>query len=596
MPRRLRRYIAFRDTPLLCGGVVHFLLFMWSRVFMLVQLNISNFAIIKQLEITFRPGLNILSGETGAGKSIIINAMNLILGGRASADLIRSGCQEAKVEALFSFSGKGVLVEILSELGIPSDEELLISRTVFREGRNKVLVNGIMVTLQMLSRLGAILISISGQYEHQLLLKQENHLYLLDDFGGLTDERQRLSEAFYAHQVLKRKLQKLEKEIEEIGDKQDLARFQVQEIEKADIRLGEDGMLAEEKRRLQHAEELLDVVSAGYQSLYESGDSALTSISQCVKRLEKAIEIDSRLVSIKESLSDIEAKLEDIAFSLRDFQKTIQMDPQRLNEVMERLDLLNVLKRKYGPGIDDVLRFKERQASAMYDLEGKKEQLGGLKETVQGVEKELLEKANALSKRRKQVAGSMEIAVEKELDLLHMGKTSFRVSFLEGHSDPEKQKMHGVEDISAEGFDQVEFMISPNIGEASRPLAKIASGGELSRILLALKTILARTSSVETVIFDEVDSGISGAIAEVVGQKLLSLAQYHQILCITHLPQIASQGQIHFKVMKQVREGRTETIMNELDAVMRVQEIARLLGGKKITPQAVAHAKEMLGS
>jgi DNA repair protein RecN (Recombination protein N) len=562
---------------------------------MLVHLSISDFAIIKQLEFSLKSGLNILSGETGAGKTIIINAMNLILGGRASAELIRSGCKEASVEALFEFPENRSLTEMLSELGFSFKGELLIKRSIFREGRNKILINGSMATLHMLSRVGAILISISGQHEHQLLLKQDNHLYLLDDFGGLSDERLDLNALFNAYKLLKDGINHLKKEITEAGERQDLTQFQIQEIEKAEISPGEDAKVAEEKRRLQHSKELLEIVTEGYQRLYERNDSVLSSISQCIKRVDKGAEIDPGLAPIKESLAEIEIKLEDASLALRDYEKTIHMEPHRLEEVEERLEVLNGLKRKYGPTLEDVLEYKNKLASMMYDLDKKKGKLDKLGKECQDLETDLMSRAAALSKKRQKAAGGLEKAVEKELKDLHMAETKFKVKFDEGYGEQGELQDVKVEEVRLDGLDQVEFMISPNIGEDLRPLAKIASGGELSRIMLALKTILARTASVETVIFDEVDSGISGATAEVIGEKLSSLAAYHQILCITHLPQIASQGQNHFLVSKEVFNGRTQTIISGLEPEERVQEIARLLGGREITPRAVAHAREMLG-
>jgi DNA repair protein RecN (Recombination protein N) len=561
---------------------------------MLAQLSISNFAIIKHLEMTLRPGLNILSGETGAGKSIIINAMNLILGGRASADLIRSGCKEATVEALFSFPENQVLKEMLTGFGFAFDGELLIKRTIFREGRNKVLINGSMATLQMLSRLGARLISISGQHEHQLLLKPDNHLYLLDDFGGLSKERMELGEMFGRLQSLKDEIQDLEKEIQEIGEKQDLSRFQIQEIEGAGLIPEEDEMLSHEKSRLQHAEELLGIVTEAYQALYERHDSVLSFVSQYSKKMDRGAEIDHRLGSIRNALVEIEVKLEDASLSLRDFQKTIHMDPNKLEEVLERLEQINRLKRKYGPTLEDILQFRDKLATRMYDLDEKRKGLSELENRRKILEAELTEKAVELSKKRRKTRIILEKAIENEIKYLNMPGTKFRVRFYEEVYDQKGRGMPETGRIGADGIDQVEFMICPNVGEELRPLAKIASGGELSRLMLAVKTILARTGSIETVIFDEVDSGIGGGTAEVVGKKLLSLAEYHQILCITHLPQIASQGKTHFLVIKQIINARTQATISELDSESRVQEIARLLGGREITPSAVAHAREML--
>jgi DNA repair protein RecN (Recombination protein N) len=562
---------------------------------MLVQLTISNFAIIRHLEISLGSGLNILSGETGAGKSIIINAVNLILGGRASTDIIRSGCKEARVEALFSLPENRALNETLEAYEIPFEGELLVKRSVFREGRNKIFINGSVATLQMLSTIGSLLISISGQHEHQLLLRPERHLYLLDDFAGLAEERGAFREIYGRYRSLKEEMVKLEKEIREMVEKQELTEFQIKEIEEANMMAGEDKALGEERKRLQHSKELLEIASDGYQILYERNDSLLSVISQYMRKIEKGVEIDPSLDPVKNALSEIEVKLEDTSLALRDFQKNINMDSRKLEEVEERLELLNRLKRKYGPTLDDVFRFKEELSSEMYNLDEKKERLGKLEGESKRLEAEVLERASALSLKRKEAALKLENDVEEELQNLHMKYTRFQVKMNNEGDMPGGVPGTTIDSMGVDGGDNVEFMISPNIGEELRPLSKIASGGELSRIMLAMKSILARTASVESIVFDEVDSGISGATAEVVGEKLLSLADYHQILCITHLAQIVSQGQTHFLVKKEVVEGRTQTVISELDSEERVQEIARLLGGKEVTPQAVAHAREMLG-
>jgi DNA repair protein RecN (Recombination protein N) len=562
---------------------------------MLVHLSISNFAIIRQLDIMFRPGLNILSGETGAGKSIIINAMNLILGGRASSELIRSGCEEAKVEALFSFPDRPALADILSEAGLPFEGELLVKRTIFKEGRNRITINDSMITLQTLTRIGAALVSISGQHEHQLLLKPESHLFLLDEFGGVSEDRMLLSGLVRRFQLLGEQIGDVRNQIKGFEDRQELARYQAREIEGVGMRLGEDEQLSEERKRLQRAEEILAIASEGYENLYERHDSVLAALSQFTRKLEKGVELDPALRPIKETLEDVALKLEDAALALRDFQKGIRVDPGKLEEVEQRLQLLNGLKRKYGPGLEDVLAFKNRLDSMVDDLDNKKEELSQLEKVQEGTERELVSVAKGLSEKRKKVAEKFERDVEKELQDLHMNETRFRVHFHQLCRGGEVMEECEIEQIRTDGYDRLEFMIAPNPGEDLKPLSRIASGGELSRIMLALKTILARTASIETVIFDEVDSGISGATAEVVGEKLLSLSNYHQILCITHLPQIASKGQTHYQVKKEIQGGRSQTTISELDPASRVQEIARLLGGKEITRRAVAHAKEMLG-
>jgi len=562
---------------------------------MLVQLTISNFAIIGHLEIHFKPGLNILSGETGAGKSIIINAVNLILGGRASAELIRSGAEEARVEALFHVPLPSPVSLMLEEMDIPFQGELLIKRHLSREGRNRIVINGSMATLQMLARLGQMMISISGQHEHQLLLKPDNHLALLDDFSGLAEDKEDLRNAFHEHQALKEKRDALKKEIREKEERQDLARFQREEIEKAGLQPGEDMALEAEKKRLLYAEKLMEELREAYGTLYEKDDSVLSSLSQSLRRLERGADLEERLKAIVKALASAKAEIEESAMELRGLQKGIVMDPRRLEEVEERLQLLHKLKRKYGASLEEILQLKDRLAEMMDNLDQRKEELGRMESQIEEAEKALVSKATLLSRKRRQAAGRFEDSLKEELALLSLGGIRFEVQF----QDPTESLKAGREELmrklKAEGLDRVEFMLSPNVGEDLKPLSKIASGGELSRIMLAMKTILARSSSVETIVFDEVDSGIGGATAEVVGDKLRSLAGYHQILCITHLPQIASKGMTHFMVEKRVLEGRARTVISELGFEERVKEIARLLGGKKVSQKAVAHARELLG-
>ncbi|MFO7985075.1 MAG: DNA repair protein RecN [Desulfatiglandaceae bacterium] len=555
---------------------------------MLVQLNITNFAIIRHLELSLGQGLNTLSGETGAGKSIIITAINLIRGGRSSADLIRTGCNESTVEALFSLPQHPAMEKILADAGIPFDGELLIKRSIFREGRNKVFINGTMATLEMLSTLTPGLISVSGQHEHQLLLKPDNHLHLLDRFSGLQEERSRFQALFRQYQSLNQNIHTQEKTLREQKERQELAKFQMEEIEIADPSPGEDETLAEERTRLQHAEDLLQIASEGYQSLYERHDSVISAIARSIKSLNKGAEMDPNLVTLRDALSEVEAKLEDIAFSLRDFQKTVHIDPRQLEQVTERLDLLNRLKRKYGRPLRELMRFKEELADTLNTIDQSEEALNTLKARRDELFDTLVHEAGKLSRKRRRAAEDFETAVEGELAQLQMKDTRFKVRFDQAPGFPTGTAP------GPDGVDKVEFMISPNVGEALRPLSKIVSGGELSRILLALKTILASTGTVETLIFDEVDSGVSGATAQVVGEKLSALAGYHQILCITHLPQIASQGHTHFLATKAVANDRTQATIRALDAEARIKEIARLLGGRKITSQALAHAREML--
>ena len=561
---------------------------------MLLQLTISNFAIISHLEIDFQPGFNIISGETGAGKSIIINAANLILGGRASTDLIRTGADEARVEALFSLPDSASLKKFMDESGLPFNGDLLIKRIISKEGRNRIIINDSIATLQILSKIGTMIISISSQHEHQVMLKPENHLFLLDDFGNLLDERSIFMEVFNKHESLKEKRRKLERDIHNGMEKQELVRFQIQEIESANIIDGEDSLLEEERKRLRYAEQLKEIINESYQNIYESEESALSRVAVSIKEIVKGAAMDSRLESICRVLERAKAELEDAGLELRDIMASIINDPDRLEEVEERLHLINKLKRKYGASLGEVINFRGRLVNTMEKLDQIRTELAVVNDEIKKSESDLVKMATAISKKRKAVAKKFEHAVEAELHRLDMSGTKFVVRFEETGADLGEQMDGFIDHIRVEGIDSVEFNLSPNVGEELKPLARIASGGELSRIMLALKSILARKMSVETIIFDEVDSGISGATAEVVGEKLKMLAGFHQIICITHLPQIASKGELHFVVKKMVKENRTVTDIIKLNSEERVNEIARLLGGKVISEQAVIHAREML--
>lgn len=556
---------------------------------MLVQLSISNFAIIDELEVTFRPGLNIISGETGAGKSIIINAVNLMLGGRASTDLIRTGETEARVEALFQVKDNSSLNALLQEMDIPYfGGELLIKRIVSKEGRGRSSINGSMVNLQSLSRIGAMLISISGQHEHQMLLKPENHLYILDEFAGAERDRYNFLSTYREYQEIKNRIMELEAKITRLKDEQELIRFKINEIDSSNLKEDEDIRLEEERRRLKYGAKLMEIVSGAYNEIYENEGSILSKLGTCIRELDKGIDIEKRLSHIVEALESVKIELQERALELRDILQSLEINPDRLQEIEDRIYHINSLKKKYGGSIKEIMRYRQSLEDSIDELESEKANLRKLKERIKGVEKVMLSKALSLSKKRKDAGKSFEKRMEQELALLDMKKTRFRVTFSREVSEPSP------EDLSEDGIDRVEFMISPNLGEELRPLFRIASGGELSRILLALKTIMGKGTSVETLIFDEVDSGIGGATADVIGEKLKSLSKHHQIICITHLPQIASKGDAHFRVIKRTHGSRTITTISELNTEDRIKELARMLGGRVITERAMEHAKEML--
>ncbi len=559
---------------------------------MLVQLAIADFAIIESLAVSFSEGLNILSGETGAGKSIIINAVNLILGGRASPDLIRTGAHRAEVEALFHLPEGSPLSSSLEEMGIAFQGEVLIKRTVSKGGKSRVWINGSPATVQMISRLGPHLISISGQNEHQLLLRPDTQLYILDDFGDVTKDRLGLSELYREYHDLKERAEGLRAQLRDEERQRELTQFQVKEIQEARLVPGEDSSLEAERSRLTHAERLMDMVFTSYQAMYEQEESVISTLSVLAKNLDKAVAIDDDLDQYRRQLESAQAQLEDVALALRDYCSHIEIDPDRLEKVEERLQLIRHLKKKYGATIEEILLFQEGLLNRESRLTQGKEELRRIESLLEEKRRDLVRMAKELSMKRHEIAVTFEKKVEEELRELEMGGTRFEVKFsTEGASEDVPDSA-----ITQDGIDAVEFMISPNVGEELRPLARIASGGELSRIMLALKTILARSGMVETLVFDEIDSGIGGATAAVVGAKLRALAEFHQILGITHLPQIASCGEMHFLVEKEVRKGRTRTLINPLDEERRINEIARLLGGKTISEKTLAHAREMISS
>ena len=563
---------------------------------MLKELSIRNFAIIDDLQICFSDGLTILSGETGAGKSIILNAVNLLLGSRASADMVRTGAQNAELEALFEISGSSRVAELMAEHGYNSSEGLLVRRIISRSDANRVYINGRIATIQLLNAITENLASISGQHVHQLLLKEEQHLLILDRFGGLMSFREEVSS--YFHQMLPM-LEKL-KELKTIKERQtehiELLEFQLNEITTANPIKGEDKSLEQERVRLKNAEELYQVVYNSIESLYGASGSVIENLVDIKKNLDRISQIDPQLQSKTAKLSETTYQIEDLIEELRSYLSLIQMDGKQLEAVEERLDTLNKLKRKYGGSIDTVFDKRKSIEQDLASVENISDSIRDTETQISKLHKKLKDRALNLSRKRKQTAEKFGKKVINQLATLRMSKTEFKASLqaiaADEKTNPYLTANHHM--ISETGTDRVTFLIAPNIGEALKPLASIASGGELSRVVLALKALLARTDSVETVVFDEVDAGIGGGVAEVVGKKLADLAGHHQVICITHLPQIAKFGDQHYRISKQVTKGRTRTSIDLLGDEDRTEEIARMLGGEKITQTTLEHAREML--
>ena len=555
---------------------------------MLTELNIRNFAIIDELNVSFTGGLNMLSGETGAGKSIIIGAVSLLLGDRASSDLVRSAVDSAVVEALFDVSGNKEARKKLQEAGMNEGDELLLKRVVSREGRNKIYINGSSATLGMLASLGELLVNICGQREHQVLLDVDNHIDILDTFGALTSLRAEFYDLYADWQGLKKKLGELETRNNEKLQREELLRFQLDEIEKSDVKIGEDTALQDEKRILGNAQKLDEYATRAHDALYAAEGSLLERLGGVVDDIKEIRKIDAGLKVSAEDLESVFFNLEEISFVLRDYVKGITFDPARLEAIDDRLEYLGKLKRKYGATIEGILQRKEEVAEELEGIAYLGEEIARLSDEIGRREEILLEKAGDLSARRREAAATLKETIEDEIHSMRMADTVFEVRF----ASPTREG--DISSLNPKGMDEVEFYLSTNIGEDLLPLNRIASGGELSRIVLAVKKVLAGTGAVGTVVFDEVDSGIGGAAAEVVGKKLKDVSRHHQVICITHLPQIACFGDTHFLVSKKVQGERTNAGMDLLSEEERLDEITRMLSGVEMTEKTRQHASEML--
>jgi len=563
---------------------------------MLRELTIKNFAIIDDLQISFSNGLTILSGETGAGKSIIINAVNLLLGSRAAADLIRSGSETAELEALFQITAGSIVAGIMQEHGFDADEGLLIRRIIARKNRHKIFINGRLGTVQLLNTITENLASISGQHAHQGLLKEEQHLMIIDQFGGLIPSRDKVSSCFQEILPLIKNLKKLNAAKERQAEHLQLLEFQKKEITAASISIDEDITLEQERMRLKNAETLYQTVYDGLEELYSAKGAVVERLAAVKNNLDRACQIDPDLSSKTTGLAEASFQIEDIAEELRTYLQNVRFDENRLEEVEARLDTLNKLKRKYGGSLETVMSTLQSVEDELTGVENIDTEIAATRQRISELHDRLVKLASQLSQKRKRAGKTFAKKVVKEIGTLEMSKTEFQVSFetmpADDNTDPSLRLQDNA--INETGIDRLLFLIAPNVGEPLKPLSNIVSGGELSRVVLALKAILAATESVETIVFDEVDAGIGGSVAEVVGRKLSALARHHQIVCITHLPQIAKFGDHHFRISKQVSGGRTKTFIKHLDEAERINEIARMLGGEKITQATLDHAYELL--
>ncbi len=537
---------------------------------MLRFLSIRNLAVIDHLELEFEPGLNVLTGETGAGKSILVGAVGLLVGGRASADLVRTGEEMAAVEAIFDK---------------PDGQEVILRREISAQGRSRAFVDGVLATSAALRELSGLLVDLHGQHEHQVLLDPGTHIDILDTYAELTPERAAVAEAFTSWRDAHAERERLLANVRENATRTEFLTFQLGEIERVAPTAEEDEELTATRQVLANADRLQRLCGDAYDALYEGEHAALPALGIVWKRLADLAAIDSRFSTYVESRDVVKSQLEDLAFFLRSYTAGIDASPERLQEVEDRLALVERLKKKHGPTLDDVIRKAAALKQDLSDLDHGAERTAEIEAALARARAAYLARAEALSKRRDAAASTFSKALEGSLADLAMARTRCEVRFTPAASEVQ---------WSAQGIEHAELFISPNPGEELRPLARIVSGGELSRIMLALKTLASTDAPGKTLIFDEVDAGIGGAVADVVGGRLQRLADRFQVLCITHLPQIAAHGGTHFHIAKAVKQGRTLTSVARLAAPEREEEIARMIAGNVVSPAVRASAGEML--
>lgn len=567
---------------------------------MLLTLRIQNLAIIDALDIEFSPGLNILTGETGAGKSIILGALNLILGGRASAEDVRTGSERARVEAVFAVRDLGSVRAWLEAHGHETgDDDLLLAREISRSGRSRCFVMDSLVPLAALRELGDRLVDIHGQHQHQSLLAVESHLEGLDHFAHSQAACERVASLYGHWQALGERLAALSRDERELERHKDMLAFQVREIETARLEAGEDARLEQERQRLAHADALA-TASQHAEDLLVEGESVETTVVSLLARVEEALgditRCDASMAPLADELREARFQLEDLAARLRQYRSALDPDPGRLEEVEDRIDLIRRLKRKYGSTIEDILALGEKNRRELDGLEHRDDEIERVRTERDQEASNLGQACEELSAKRRAAARKLETALVRVLADLNMPHTRFSVTMdREAVEAGEGAPIGGRHwRVDPSGVDRVEFLLSPNPGEELKPLRKIASGGELSRIMLALKSLIAKTDRIPTLVFDEIDVGIGGAAADRVGEKMAQLGETHQILCITHLPQIAAKARTHFAVEKTLVKKRAQTTVRRLDDSERPAELARLLEGGEVTDLGRRHAAEMI--
>lgn len=564
---------------------------------MLLKLHIRNFALIDDLDVEFDDGLNVLTGETGAGKSIIIDAINLIVGQRASSKFIRTGKQQAEVEAIFKFSDKNI-DKILEEYGIESEDILIVSRQITNQGRNYCRLNGRSIPLSALKKVTKYLVDIHGQNSHQSLFNQHNHKKLLDIFGGkdIAIAKGNLKKSFKKYIKIKDQTNKMLSERKKLHEIRSKLEYEIKEIEIANIQPDEDKQLKEQRNILQNAEKIFLSLESAYDLLYKGQNvpSILDNLNRVIVNLQDIESYYDKISSVIDFLKNTLYELEDVAETLRNYKDFISFDASKLDSIQSRIDYLDRLKAKYNMSLPELLKYKKLMSDKLSKSIVLDDEVTNLKRNLSNETDKLIKYATQLHNLRKKTALKLQKAIAKELNDLGMKNVKFYVDIkIEESKDGIEVNDKKVK-ITNDGFDSIEFLISTNLGEPLKPLSKIISGGEASRIMLALKSILAKVDKIPCLIFDEIDAGIGGRTAQIVGEKLLLLSKTHQVLCVTHSPQIASIGDTHYLIKKQILDNSTYTKIYKLDGKSRIEELARMLGGVKITKNTINHAKEML--
>lgn len=551
---------------------------------MLQELSIKDFAIIDEIQISFQPKMTVLTGETGAGKSIIIDALGLLAGGRGSTEFIRKGEKKAVIQGLFTLPREANTYNILEEYGIDSEDgQIILQRDLYRGGRNICRINGMMVNLATLRKIGETLIDIHGQNEHQELMKPENHIDLLDEYDKKTSElRNQYQVVYQNYRKLKLSMEKKEADEKAWAQRLDMLNFQVKEIEEAGLKINEEDELVEEKNKLDNFQAIHDALELSYQILSGEKIDVVGNLGNVMNELSDVSDLSENLQEINTKISDAFYSLEDAARDISDELDSMEWNGERLNEIEERLELIHQLKRKYGDTIEDILHYHSRIVKELREMENAEQNSEKQERQLSEALEKVKELAIKLSKQRKKSAKKLEKMIHEQLSALYMDKAVFEVKFLNNSK------------LYSKGIDKVEFYIQTNPGEEMGPLAKIASGGELSRIMLALKTIFSQKMGVTSIIFDEVDTGVSGRVAQAIAEKISQISNNSQVLCITHLPQVAAIADNHYYISKSVNDGRTETSLKELDEKQKIREIARMLSGSEITELTLKHAEELI--